>query len=304
MNPKYKADIALLTDHRYESMVALPGDWYLGNILEDDQLLQKELDLLGLSSIRLDWARKDIDWSHYKCAIFRTTWDYFDRFDEFSQWLDAIKAQTKLCNPYSIIKWNMDKHYLKDLDSRGIPVVPSHFVEKGNRINIEEELSKSGRDELVIKPCVSGAARHTYRVNKSNFSTVETIINELLRKESFVCQPFFESVLTQGEDTLMLFGGEYSHAIRKLAKPGDFRVQDDHGGTVHHHQPDAAQIEFAKRAMAVCDPLPSYGRVDMVRDNQGNLAVMELELIEPELWLRKHPPSAKLFAKAIAGMIE
>lgn len=303
MNPKYKADIALLTDHRYESMVALPGDWYLGNILEDDQLLQKELDLLGLSSIRLDWARKDIDWSHYKCAIFRTTWDYFDRFDEFSQWLDAIKAQTKLCNPYSIIKWNMDKHYLKDLDSRGIPVVPSHFVEKGNSINIEEELSKSGRDELVIKPCVSGAARHTYRVNKSNFSTVETIINELLRKESFVCQPFFESVLTQGEDTLMLFGGEYSHAIRKLAKPGDFRVQDDHGGTVHHHQPDADQIEFAKRAMAVCGPLPSYGRVDMVRDNQGNLAVMELELIEPELWLRKHPPSAKLFAKAIAGMI-
>lgn len=303
MNPKYKADIALLTDHRYEAMVAMPGDWYLGNILEDDQLLQKELDLLGISSIRLDWARKDIDWSQYKCAIFRTTWDYFDRFDEFSQWLDAIKAQTKLCNPYSIIKWNMDKHYLKDLDSRGIPVVPSHFVEKGNSINIEEELSKSGRDELVIKPCVSGAARHTYRVNKSNFSTVETIINELLRKESFVCQPFFESVLTQGEDTLMLFGGEYSHAIRKLAKPGDFRVQDDHGGTVHHHQPDADQIKFAKRAMAVCDPLPSYGRVDMVRDNQGNLAVMELELIEPELWLRKHPPSAKLFAKAIAGMI-
>lgn len=303
MNPKYKADIALLTDHRYEAMVALPGDWYLGNILEDDQLLQNELDLLGISSIRLDWARKDIDWSHYKCAIFRTTWDYFDRFDEFSQWLDAIKAQTKLCNPYSIIEWNMDKHYLKDLESRGIPVVPSHFVEKGNRINIEEELSKSGWDELVIKPCVSGAARHTYRLNNSNFSTVETIINELLRKESFVFQPFFESVLTQGEDTLMLFGGEYSHAIRKLAKPGDFRVQDDHGGTVHHHQPDVDQIEFAKRAMAVCDPLPSYGRVDMVRDNQGNLAVMELELIEPELWLRKHPPSAKLFAKAIAGMI-
>lgn len=87
----------------------------------------------------------------------------------------------------------------------------------------------------------------------------------------------------------MLFDGKFSHAIRKLAKPGDFRVQDDHGGTVHDYQPDAEQIEFAEKAMAVCSTLPSYGRVDMVRDNQGKLALMELEMIEPELWLRKHP---------------
>ena len=304
MNAKHKADVALLTDRRYEAMLALPGDWYLGNILEDDGLLQKELERQGISSVRVDWARKDVDWSQYKFVVFRTTWDYFDRFLEFSQWLDAVSKQTKLCNPYSIIKWNMDKHYLKDLDSKGIPVTPSRFVEKGSTVNIEDEISKSGWHELVIKPCVSGAARHTYRVNKLNTKAIETVVNELLKHESFVYQPFLESVLTQGEDTLMLFDGKFSHAIRKLAKPGDFRVQDDHGGTVHDYQPDAEQIEFAEKAMAVCSTLPSYGRVDMVRDNQGKLALMELEMIEPDLWLRKHPPSAKLFAESIARVIK
>jgi len=304
MNAKHKADVALLTDHRYESMVALPGDWYLGNILEDDGLLQKELEGQGISSVRVDWARKDMDWSQYKCVVFRTTWDYFDRFEEFSQWLNVVSKQTKLCNPYSMIKWNMDKHYLKDLESKGIPVTPSRFVEKGSTVNIEDEILKSGWHELVIKPCVSGAARHTYRVNKLNAKAIETVVNKLLKYESFVYQPFLESVLTQGEDTLMLFDGKFSHAIRKLAKPGDFRVQDDHGGTVHDYQPDAEQIEFAEKAMAVCSTLPSYGRVDMVRDNQGKLALMELEMIEPELWLRKHPPSAKLFAESIARVIK
>ena len=304
MNAKHKADVALLTDHRYESMVALPGDWYLGNILEDDGLLQNELERQGISSVRVDWARKDMDWSQYKCVVFRTTWDYFDRFEEFSQWLDDVSKQTKLCNPYSMIKWNMDKHYLKDLESKGIPVTPSRFVEKGSTVNIEDEILKSGWHELVIKPCVSGAARHTYRVNKLNAKAIETVVNKLLKYESFVYQPFLESVLTQGEDTLMLFDGKFSHAIRKLAKPGDFRVQDDHGGTVHDYQPDAEQIEFAEKAMAVCSTLPSYGRVDMVRDNQGKLALMELEMIEPELWLRKHPPSAKLFAESIARVIK
>jgi glutathione synthase/RimK-type ligase-like ATP-grasp enzyme len=303
MNAKHKADVALLTDHRYEAMVALPGDWYLGNILEDDGLLQKELEGQGIPSVRVDWARKDMDWSQYKCVVFRTTWDYFDRFEEFSQWLNVVSKQTKLCNPYAIIKWNMDKHYLKDLESKGIPVTPSRFVEKGSTVNIEDAISKSGWHELVIKPCVSGAARHTYRVNKLNAKTIETVVNELLKHESFVYQPFLESVLTQGEDTLMLFDGKFSHAIRKLAKPGDFRVQDDHGGTVHDYQPDAEQIEFAEKAMAVCSTLPSYGRVDMVRDNQGKFALMELEMIEPELWLRKHPPSAMLFAESIARVV-
>ena len=116
-------------------------------------------------------------------------------------------------------------------------------------------------------------------------------------------QPFQRQVVAQGEDTLMVFQGSYSHAVRKIAKPGDFRVQDDFGGTVHHYQPTAAQISLAERAMAACPELPAYGRVDMIVDETGQLAVMELEIIEPELWLRRHPPSAEHFAAAIADRL-
>ncbi len=98
----------------------------------------------------------------------------------------------------------------------------------------------------------------------------------------------------------MVFDGCYSHAVRKVPKSGDFRVQDDHGGSAHPHQPTSAQIELAERAIAACHPVPAYGRVDLVQDNQGRLAVMELELIEPELWLRHHPAAATALAQGIA----
>jgi len=297
---RMKADIALLTDHRFTADTASPGDWYFGNILAEDGLLRAAFDGLGLSSMRVNWSHADEDWSQYRCAVFRTTWDYFDRFAEFTAWLDRVERQTRLCNPASIIRWNMDKHYLVDLAARGIRVVPSRFVERGSELHLHDLLDQTGWPEAVIKPCVSGAARHTYRVNRANAERINLIIRPLLASESFIFQPFQASIMQTGEDSLMVFGGRYSHAVRKLAKPGDFRVQDDHGGTVGPYQPTHAQIELAERAIAACDPVPAYGRVDMIRDNAGRHAIMELELIEPELWLRFHPPAAEAFATAIA----
>ncbi len=119
-----------------------------------------------------------------------------------------------------------------------------------------------------------------------------------------ILQPLQQSVMRDGEDTLMFFNGCVTHAMRKVPRHGDFRVQDDHGGTVHPYEPSDAQIEFAQRAMAACQPAPAYGRVDLVRDNHGNFAVMELELIEPGLWLRSHPPATTAFADAIAKIVQ
>lgn len=297
------ADIALLTDRRFTAAQARPDDWYFGNILAEDRLLRAALQELGLSSVRVDWSRTDEDWSQYRCAVFRTTWDYFDRFGEFTAWLDRVAGQTRLCNPASIIHWNMDKHYLADLAARDIPVVQSRFIERGSDLHLRELLQDSGWTEAVIKPCVSGAARHTYRVNPGNAEQLETLIRPLLASESFLFQPFEPSIMEHGEDSLMVFGGRYSHAVRKRAKHGDFRVQDDHGGTVAPHQPSAAQIELAERAIAACAPLPAYGRVDMITDSTGGHAVMELELIEPELWLRFQPAAAATLALAIANQL-
>ena len=297
------ADVALLTERRYTATVAADGDWYLDNILRDDLLLQSALARHGISSARIDWASPDVDWSQFRCAVFRTTWDYFERQTEFTAWLKHVRKQTRLCNDAALIDWNMDKHYLADLQAKGIPIVPSKFIERGSTLTLHELLDESGWDEAIIKPCISGAARHTYRLNRESAASLEPVVRQLLTDESLILQPLQQSVLRDGEDTLMLFNGCFTHAVRKLPKPGDFRVQDDHGGTAHPYEPSTAQIEFAQRAMAACQPTPAYGRVDLVQDNHGNLAVMELELIEPELWLRNHPSAATEFADAIAKLV-
>lgn len=161
-------------------------------------------------------------------------------------------------------------------------------------------LDVTGWEEAVVKPCVSGAARHTYRINRANAEELQSVVGPLVAGESFILQPFIGDVLRSGEDSLMVIDGRFTHAVRKVAKAGDFRVQGDHGGTVQDHEPTEEQIELAERAMSICQPAPSYGRVDMVRDNQGRLAVMELELIEPDLWLRNNPSAATALAQAIA----
>ena len=299
-DPIFPVDVALLTDHRYEASIADESDWYLRNILDDDRLLQKALESKGLSSFRVDWARTDVDWSQFGCAVFRTTWDYYQRPIEFSHWLSQTSHQTRFCNQLSTVLWNMDKHYLKDIEKKGIPVVPCRFLERGSSMTLHDVMDETGWVEAIIKPCISGAARHTYRVNRESVASISPVVSNLLTCESLIFQPFEKEILSQGEDTLMLFGGRFTHAVRKKAKAGDFRVQDDHGGTVHPYTPSPEQIDLAERAIAVCNPPPAYGRVDMVNDNQGQLAIMELELIEPELWLRNFPSSAIAFANVIA----
>lgn len=297
------ADVALLTDRRYEASTAAPDDWYLANILADDRLLQDALRERGLSSVRVDWARPGVDWARFRCAVFRSTWDYFDRFAEFSDWLDRVERQTTLCNAAATIRWNADKHYLADLSARGVPVVPSRFIERGCDDALPAILAAAGWDDAVLKPCVSGAARHTYRVNRDHALAIDALVRPLLADESFILQPFQANVLSRGETSLLLFDGHYSHAVRKTPKAGDFRVQDDYGGTVHAYDPPADEIALAERAVAACDPRPAYARVDLVRDNDGRFAVMELELIEPELWLRRHPPAAAALADAVARVV-
>jgi len=297
------ADIALLTDGRFAAAVAPADDWYLANILRDDQLLAEALGRRGLTAARVDWARPEVDWSRFRCAVFRTTWDYFKRLDEFMPWLDRVERSTLLCNAPEILRWNIDKHYFADLEARGVPVVPSRFIEQGESITLREVLGETGWDDAIVKPCVSGGAFHTYRVSPKNAAELEPIVAELLRTRSLMLQPFQRDIVESGEDTLMVLNGHYTHAVRKVAKAGDFRVQNDFGGSVHDLEPTREQMELAERAMAACRPAPVYGRVDMVRGNDGRQAVMELEVIEPELWLRHHPPAAEAMADGIAAYV-
>jgi hypothetical protein len=302
-----KARVALLTDHRFVAAEADPDDWYLGNILRDDALLQQALDRRGVSSVRVDWADPSVDWSSFELAVFRTTWDYYERYAEFAPWLEQTSKIARLCNAPEIIRWNMDKHYLLDLQHQGVPVVPFHMLETGTLSNLSTVMQQKGWPEAVVKPCVSGGARLTYRVNSDNADQIDEIIRIPLQNEAFLLQPFVDSIQVTGEDSLMVFGGQYTHAVRKTAKAGDFRVQDDHGGTVHDRTPDSSQVHLAETAMKAATQItghaPAYGRADMVQMTDGTWAIMELELLEPELWLRYAPAAADVFAENISRIL-
>jgi glutathione synthase/RimK-type ligase-like ATP-grasp enzyme len=294
-------DIIILTDDRYE--VPDETNWYQANILSEERLLMTGLEARGLRTRRVAWSNAEFDWKRARAAVFRSTWDYFDRFAEFSAWMDRVAGGLQFFNTPELVRWNVDKHYLRDLAGRGVNVPVTRFIERGQTTTLDEVMAANGWNEAILKPAVSGAARHTYRLNAANLEAHESVLRELLREESMMVQPFLGSVLTQGELSLMVIGGRCTHAVRKIAKPGDFRVQDDHGGTVHPHTPTTDEIAFAEAAVAACPQSPLYARVDAVRDDEGRLSLMELELVEPELFFRFHPPAADALAAAIAARL-
>ncbi len=290
-------DITLLTDSRYVNP-ANPNQ-YVQNILAEDGLVRQALEKKGLRVTRVDWADPNFDWSSTGAALFRTTWDYFHRFNEFMRWLDRASTQTQFINPVELIRWNVDKHYLRDLQNKEIHIPQTIFVEQGETITLKELHRTTGWKETVLKPAVSGGGRHTYRLNEKNFSLYENIFQEMISNEAMMLQPFLPNVITHGEIALMVIGGKFTHAILKRARSGDFRVQDDFGGTVHSYQPANDEITFAEHVVSVCSPTPTYARVDVILDDDKRLAVSELELIEPEMWLRFFPTAAERLAEMI-----
>lgn len=296
-----KFDITLLTDSRYVNPTE--NNWYIQNILEDDRCVQLALEKRGLKVVRMNWDNPTFDWTETRCAIFRTTWDYFDRFAEFSTWLDTVSKQTQLINPIETIRWNVDKHYLQDLAAKGVTIPATIFIEKGDTRTLAQIVESTNWSKLIVKPAISGAARHTYLFERNGVKEHEAIFYKLIQQEAMLLQEFQEKIMTKGEVALIVLGGHYSHAVLKKAKAGDFRVQDDFGGTVHDYSPSLEEIQFAENAVRQVSPLPVYARVDVIWDNEDQLCVSELELIEPELWFRKHPKAAELLADAVMRLI-
>ncbi|MGW8314439.1 MAG: ATP-grasp domain-containing protein [Bacteroidales bacterium] len=292
-------DITILTDARYVNPEKKDG--YVDNILYEESLVQQAMEKRGLMVQRINWDHPEMDWRSTRYVLFRSTWDYFERFPEFLQWLERVKDQTRMINPYALIRWNMDKHYLGDLQQKGIPIPPTQFIEQGTAHSLADLVEKTGWKEVILKPVVSGAARHTYRFALEEASSHESRFKSLIREEAMMIQEFQDQVLTRGEAAFMLVGGVYTHAVLKKAREGDFRVQDDFGGTVNPYAATPEEIELAERTVALCDPAPLYARVDAIWDREGTPRVSELELIEPELWFRFHPSAADRLAEAIVA---
>ena len=290
-------DITLLTCRAYYKPDNITP--YIQNILLEQELLKSAFESQGLKVDITYWDNPSYEWQQTKSVLFRTVWDYFERFDEFWEWLKQVKTKTRLINSYELIKWNIDKHYLRDLKNNGIQVVPTYFADRGNNISLKEIANLNDWKHIVIKPAISASAFNTYKITNDEIEQKEQLFHELLQTHDMLVQPFFPTISELGEASLMVFGGKFTHAILKKAKAGDFRVQDDFGGTVHDYNPTQEEIKFAEKVFQSCTSLPIYGRVDIVWDSNKHIYLSELEIIEPELWIRNRPESANKIAEAV-----
>ncbi len=295
-------DVTVLTADAHLPAAA-DDDWYNRQIQVEEQLLLDGLRANGLRVARRSWSDPAVDWDGTRSAVLRSTWDYSERFAEFQAWLQRARRVTRLFNDPALLDWNLDKHYLAALAAAGVNVVPTHYVARAAAGTLRAVMSDRDWDEVVFKPVVSGAARATFRVRAADCAALEETFARCVAAEAMMVQPFQHDVLANGELSLVVVGGRCTHAVRKRARPGDFRVQDDHGGTVHPHEPSREEQHFAESAVARCPAAPAYARVDAVRDAAGRLCVMELELVEPELFFRFHPPAARALADHLATVL-
>lgn len=262
----------------------------------DDYLAEDPLAALGWSVRTVPWKAAGTDWSAFDLVVIRSTWDYQDDPDRFLKILREIEeAGTPVENPPAMAAWNLDKIYLHDLEDKGIPIVPTLFGRGPG--NLGALFSDLNTRELVIKPRIGASALDTFRVAASQDLSQ---VAETFRDRDWMAQPFVESILTRGEFSLFHFDGELSHVIAKRPGRGDFRVQEEYGGMntlVERPEPEMAGV--ADAVLACLDQMPLYARTDLV-EWQGGICLMELELIEPSLYLRMEKTAGQRFARALA----
>lgn len=231
---------------------------------------------------------------NYDLILPLVAWGYHHRYGQWLRLLNRFDAERlPVVNRPDLLWWNSDKTYLTQLAIKGVPTVETVEVDALDPANLAAAAERFGTSELVVKPPVSASAAGAHRIR------IGEAIPEAARGRRMMIQPFVSSIVTEGEYALMLFDGKFSHAVVKRPKPGDFRVQEELGGvTVPSAAPPGA-IELAKQALAAAPAKAAYVRVDVVRGDDGELRIMELELIEPALFLDRAPDGGAAFARAI-----
>ncbi|WP_293787720.1 hypothetical protein [uncultured Pedobacter sp.] len=269
---------------------------------EDDKLLHF-LKGKGLNVDLVIWNNPHINWEDYPLAILKSPWDYFDLIQDFYTWLKRLETKkVKLLNPIEVVRWNSDKRYLKEIEADGLKIIPSVFINKQDRVTLKHYFEKFNTNRLIVKPCISGGAKNTFKITINDIDAIELQLNQLIQEEDFIIQPFLPEILENGEWSFIFFNGTYSHSLIKKAKPGDFRVQPAHGGSVHPQSPNHELIAIAQQYVDLFAKNCLYARVDGTFVN-GEFLLMELELIEPFLFLNTAPENYERYYKALMDLI-
>ncbi|MEU8223267.1 hypothetical protein [Kribbella sp. NPDC048915] len=279
--------------------LALATSAELAELLPEERPLLDALRAAGLDPVVEVWTDPSVDWSAYDAVLLRTVWDYYRLYDVFTEWLAQLdKAGVPVLNATDQVRWNGDKKYLLDLRERGVAIVPSQVAAGAC---LREVLAGLAGQDVVVKPTVSGNALHTIR-GVAGSPELDRALDEL-PDLVYLVQPFVPEIQTDGEWSLLFFDGEFSHAVVKRPATGDYRVQESHGGQTTPADPPAEVLEGARAALeAAAGPMPTYARVDGVVVN-GRFLLMEIELIEPYLFLPQAPAAAHKLAAAVANQL-
>ena len=272
----------------------------LSGYVFDDELAVEPLEKLGWNVRTISWRDQDADWNDFAAVIIRTTWDYQKYPAEFLRLLQKIdESRARLENSLQTVRWNLSKAYLRDLESRGVKIVPTVWGEKPpNAKDFDSWLEHFETGEIIIKPIVSATAEDTFLMK-----AFQPDLAEIFQNRKYLVQPFMPQIVTEGEFSLFYFGGKYSHTILKTPKEQDFRVQEEHGGIITAVTPSTKLLQEAERVFGLIAPVPLYARIDFVRDDDDEFRLMELELIEPALYLRMDERAPQFFAETIDGWL-
>ena len=267
----------------------------------DDQPLHAALVKCGVEVVQPAWDDPAFDWSSCDACLIRTTWDYMDRRDEYLAWARRVAAVTKLYNSYELVRWNTHKGYLRDLESRGVPVAPTVWIETGSSIDLRGVLAEKGWQKAFLKPVIGATARETLRfeATQAGIEAASRHLRRMLVNESMILQPYLASVETEGELSVIMIDGEFTHAVRKTPVAGDYRVQNDFGAADKPVTLQDGELNLAREIVEKIDVEWLYARVDFLRDRDGELKLSELELVEPSLFFRHCPQAADHLAACL-----
>lgn len=224
--------------------------------------------------------------------MLRSTWNYVRHYPEFLAWVDRCAAATALWNPAPVVRWNSHKGYLVELAARGLPVVPTRVVPRGSAAALADLIGDW--PEVVVKPAVSAGSFGTLRVARADLGPGQAHLDALLPERDMMVQPYFRSVEGHGERALIWVDGAFSHEVRKSP-----RFAGDKANISAAQAPGAEERAVAERILEAAPGPLLYARVDLARDEAGRPHLMELELIEPALFIAGYPPGAARLAAAI-----
>jgi glutathione synthase/RimK-type ligase-like ATP-grasp enzyme len=273
------------------------------SLAPDDQLLPPAFAAVGIDAEPAVWSSDDVIWETFDAVVVRSCWDYHLRYPEFRAWLERLDAsRLPVWNSVPLMEWNSHKNYLIDLERRGVPTVPTRVVAGGGAAAVESVVRAGGWSRVVVKPAVSASGFETHALGGKLDAEQRNVLERVMSLGSVLVQPFVDEIPRHGEHSLVYIDGEFSHAAIKRAGDSEFRVQTEHGGSVAAIDIEPSLVDAGARALGALDELPLYARVDgVVRGDQFFL--MELELIEPNLFLGLREDAARAFASAVRSRL-